>query len=208
MMKKCSTCKTEKPLSDFSKNKRAKDGLQYYCRDCHTIYVRQYQRDNKEHVLNRIKKWVKNNPEKRKKNVKNYYEKNKEQIKERHVIYQNKRYKTDVGFKIRLNLANRINDVLKRKNVKKNCGTLIYLGITMEEFKKYLEKQFYPNSKTGEMMTWENRNKWHLDHIIPCSSYDLKKIEAQKKCFHYTNLRPLWAEDNLKKGNKINYEME
>ncbi len=52
-------------------------------------------------------------------------------------------------------------------------------------------------------MSWENRNEWHLDHIIPCSKFNLSKEEDLKKCFHYSNLQPLWAKDNLSKGSKI-----
>lgn len=65
--------------------------------------------------------------------------------------------------------------------------------------KKHLEKQF----QNG--MTWKNHTKdgWHIDHIIPCSFFDLSDPEQQKECFNYKNLQPLWAEDNLSKGNNI-----
>ena len=51
-------------------------------------------------------------------------------------------------------------------------------------------------------MTWENHTPtgWHVDHIIPCAAFDLSKPEEQRKCFHYTNLQPLWAIDNIRKG--------
>jgi hypothetical protein len=52
-------------------------------------------------------------------------------------------------------------------------------------------------------MTRENHGIWHIDHITPCTAFDLTDPEQQKKCFHYTNLQPLWASDNIRKGNKI-----
>jgi len=59
-------------------------------------------------------------------------------------------------------------------------------------------------TKFLEGMDWDNYGiyGWHIDHIKPCSLFNLENIEEQKKCFHYTNLQPLWAIDNLKKGNK------
>jgi hypothetical protein len=93
--------------------------------------------------------------------------------------------------------------MLKNVNATKKNRTIEYLGISIPEFRKHMEKQFYINPKTNEMMNWENVGKWHIDHIIPCASYNLTDIKAQKKCFHYTNLRPLWAEENLKKGAKF-----
>jgi hypothetical protein len=73
------------------------------------------------------------------------------------------------------------------------------LGCSIEEFKKHLKSQF----KNG--MSWENYGLygWHVDHIIPCKNFDLSKPNEQKKCFHYTNLQPLWAKDNYKKNTRI-----
>ena len=52
-------------------------------------------------------------------------------------------------------------------------------------------------------MTWQNHGKfgWHIDHINPCSRFNLSDIEQQKQCFHYSNLQPLWWWENLKKSN-------
>ena len=74
------------------------------------------------------------------------------------------------------------------------------LGCSVEDFKNYFENKF------KEGMIWENYGKWHIDHIRPCVSFDLTKVEEQKKCFYYTNLQPLWAKENHIKSGKINYE--
>lgn len=51
-------------------------------------------------------------------------------------------------------------------------------------------------------MSWENYGKWHIDHIKPCSKFDLTVKEEQYKCFHYSNLQPLWGPENSAKGNR------
>ena len=79
----------------------------------------------------------------------------------------------------------------------KSAKTEVLLGISIKNLKIYLENQF------REGMTWETYGKWHIDHIIPISSFDLSTVEEQKKAFHYTNLQPLWAKENLQKHTKI-----
>ncbi len=79
---------------------------------------------------------------------------------------------------------------------KKNI-TYELLGCSKEEFINYFKSKFTKG------MTWEKVGpEIHIDHIIPICKFDLTKEEEQKKCFHYTNLQPLWAIDNLKKGGK------
>lgn len=69
-------------------------------------------------------------------------------------------------------------------------------GCELNVLKEFLESKF----KQG--MSWENHGEWHIDHIKPCCKFDLEDEEEQKKCFHYTNLQPLWAKENLSKGGK------
>lgn len=83
-------------------------------------------------------------------------------------------------------------------------NSIQYLGCSGEELLDHLLSQAYDHPITGESMTTANRgfHGWHIDHIKPCSSFDLTKVGEQKKCFHYTNLQPLWQFDNISKHNK------
>ncbi len=110
--------------------------------------------------------------------------------------YRHDRMKTDSQYRLSNYLRSRIVCVL-RKNTKL-MSTIELLGCSLSELKKHLERQFTLG------MNWKNYGfGWHIDHIKPCSKIDLSKQEEQRKCFHYTNLQPLWASENLKKGNKI-----
>ena len=74
------------------------------------------------------------------------------------------------------------------------------IGCNISEFIKHIENQFVDN------MSWDNYGKWHIDHIIPCYTFDLTKPEEQERCFHYSNQRPLWAVDNLsRQRDKLEY---
>lgn len=165
-----------------------------------------YQRNKKNHSA-KMKIWRDNNKERIKQLVKNWYENNKERVSKRAKIWYknnkdriaaNIRHKRKVNptFRLTANLRRRTLLALKGKN--KSASTMVLLGIPNIEFLwVYLEKLFKPG------MTRENHGKWHVDHIKPCSSFDLTKPSEQRECFHYTNLQPLWASENLSKGNRI-----
>ena len=107
----------------------------------------------------------------------------------------NKKLKTDTHFKLKQALSHRIWGALKGQV--KSKRTMELLGCTIDELWIHMESKF------TEGMTKENYGKWHVDHIMPCASFDLTDPEQQAKCFHYTNLQPLWALDNIKKGNRV-----
>ena len=126
---------------------------------------------------------------------KKYYLNNKEKIKKRTLNYYNKKRKTDNTFRLTINIRRRINGAINLNN--KSANTMLLLGVPNIEFLwKHLESTFKPG------MTRKNYGLWHVDHIIPCSIFDLSKPEEQRKCFHYTNLQALWAHENLSKSNK------
>ncbi len=156
---------------------------------------KKYRDENKEKIKEKSKKYTEENKEK----IKKYRDENKEKIKEKNNKYIKKRLLIDNEFKLRIRLRNRINSSLKTNRGKKTFDSMTLIGCTIEEAREHLEKQF------KEGMSWENHgyNGWHIDHIIPCASFDLTDPEQQKKCFHYTNLQPLWASENLSKGSKI-----
>jgi hypothetical protein len=80
--------------------------------------------------------------------------------------------------------------------IAKSAPTMVLVGCTPDQLRAHLEAQFEPG------MSWENYGLrgWHIDHIRPCADFDLMDPEQQRQCFHYTNLQPLWAEDNIQKG--------
>ena len=109
--------------------------------------------------------------------------------------YKKKRRQNDPVYAITCRLRCRINNVLGGQS--KSASTAELTGCTWKELLDHIEKQF------TDGMTWNNRHLWHVDHILPCASFDLSKPEEQRKCFHFTNLQPLWAKENLSKGSKI-----
>jgi hypothetical protein len=157
-----------------------------------------YENNKKVYNLKR-KEWRENNKEQLKISKKLNYEKNKEQILIKCAIYHKNRLETDIEYKIKCWLSSRIRQAIKNQSSEKAYKTKELIGCDMEFFRQYIEHQF------KEGMSWENygKNGWHLDHIIPCSSFLLEYNEQQKLCFHYTNYQPLWAKENFSKGNRI-----
>ncbi len=98
-------------------------------------------------------------------------------------------------YKLKSILRSRLNNAIK--NNYKSGSFVADLGCSVDFLKTYLESQFQPG------MTWNNHTikGWHIDHIIPLSSFDLTNREELKKACHYTNLQPLWSKDNWKKGD-------
>jgi hypothetical protein len=129
-----------------------------------------------------------------KKRWKHIPKKTKKEIAKRMSKYIYNRRKIDIIFKLVGNLRIRINLALKGNP--KDSTTLKLVGCSVDFLKQHLQSKFTKG------MSWSNYGKWHVDHIRPCASFDLSKVKEQRKCFHYTNLQPLWALDNLRKKKK------
>ena len=89
-----------------------------------------------------------------------------------------------------------IRNSLRAHGSRKADKTENIVGCTIEFLRTHLESNFQAG------MSWANRNLWHIDHKKPCAAFDLTDPEQQKACFHYTNLQPLWAVDNIRKGSR------
>ncbi|WP_440679031.1 hypothetical protein [Candidatus Pelagibacter sp. HIMB1517] len=111
-----------------------------------------------------------------------------------------KRLKVDIEYKLTNTLRSRFTHWFRRKGEKKNTSIMKLVGCTKTELKKHLESQF----KDG--MTWDNYGEWHIDHIKPLATFDIKDPVQVAKASHYTNLQPLWAKENLTKSKKLNYK--
>ena len=227
--KRCGKCKSYKDISVyFGKSKSTWDGLRPTCKEClkednkskkkeRSEYNKKYwektkdkqkeknkiwRENNKEYVKTKHKEWRKENG---KEADKRQWQKRKydEVYKKKHNEYirkwcKNKR-KTDVNYKVIQNCRRRIREILTNSGLKKDKSTLKYTGCTLKQLIYHLEKQFQDG------MTWENYGKrWHIDHIIPCTAFDMKRELQKRICFYYKNLQPLWSCENIKKSNEYN----
>lgn len=214
--KKCNKCENQYPSNKdyFYKNSRSSDGLVNICKKCSNTKTRQYELLNIELVRKRQRcseeKYRKENRVLYNENARKLYaldpnvkkskekwkQNNREKDKESRRNSVNKRLSTDMGFKLLIVLRARMRSALKNKGHKKSLKTINLIGCSIEFLKNYIENQF------TEGMSWDNYGKggWEVDHIKPCAAFDLSKEEEQRKCFHYTNLQPLWYYDNRAKG--------
>ena len=110
-----------------------------------------------------------------------------------------KRKIIDPGFRVKCNLRRRLRDLMKntKKGGSHHVSSLI--GCSTKQLAKHIQSQF------SKGMTWRNYgiNGWHVDHILPCASFDHNDPRQVAQCWHWTNLRPLWAKDNMMKSDNI-----
>jgi len=124
-----------------------------------------------------------------------YYQQNKARILREQAEYSKARASADPAYRLLRRLRKRVWDALV--NGYKAAPTLELIGCSVDALMDHLEAQF------SDGMTWENYGDWHVDHIRPCASFDLTDPAQQRECFHFSNLQPLWAEENIRKGAKL-----
>lgn len=216
--KVCKDCHIEKELDKFPKHKQMKDGHLNQCRVCKNDYLRKYGQDNKEKLSEKTKTYYQENQEVIKQRVRNHWNDNATEINEK----RRERYENDEEYRNkRLKECSTSNAKCRperRKKAKEEKSAAYYLelcrkrmwhafngrgaksdktkallGCDGDFLKRYLESTKVPGKDYSDA---------HIDHIIPCSSFDMSDEEQQRKCFHYTNLQLLPSKENLTKSNK------
>ncbi len=178
---------------------------------------RKKYRENPEPSKRRSRQWRKDNVERARERDKNYVKNNRDKVNNYRREWQ-RQYRKSHRVRFAYLMRSILISTLKRNNLSKSRKTEDYFGCSLSKLHEYIESQFtdgmnwdnrgpgYLRSKDGKAIRDSNGDvirikQWHLDHIRPCSSFDFTDPEQQKQCFHYTNLRPLWAEDNLRKSD-------
>lgn len=226
--KKCSTCDVVKPISEFNKDKKNRDGFSGKCRACCAEYSRIYRAENAERITEqkRLKRlenleaerergrirrlenlerekarcaaWYKENKQRHMDGVKDWVARNPERRRKISNAHKERKRSTPQG-RLESNISRGVHRGLK-PGAKANTPTFKILPYTPDELRAHLESLFLPG------MTWENygRSGWHVDHIRPLASFNYETPDDPefKEAWALSNLQPLWWLDNISKGSK------
>lgn len=214
IFKICRKCEQEKATVEFRINPSYIDGRINICKTCERKYFKQRLKRNKRRLDATSKQKILSTKIcykcQKKKPTKEFFKTYNTKdgftgyckicFRKYHIQYASNRKKTDPSYRLRTSLGNTLRSHLKCQNAKKSDHTMILTGCSIKFLKKYIE------DRLTKGMTWENYGVkgWHIDHIKPCASFDLTKPEEQRKCFHYTNLQPMWWFDNFAKNSFYN----
>lgn len=167
----------------------------YSHRKEHAKRAKEYQAKNKEEIRSQKAAYYSDNKAFYARQMREYRKRNKKAIAARQNRWTIQKRRTDPSYQLILNTRERIRYGIRKLGGVKCERTLTLLGCSIEFLREFLEAKFKPG------MSWKNYGQWHIDHIIPCAAFDLTNAKDQKKCFHHTNLQPLWGVDNIAKGD-------
>jgi hypothetical protein len=227
--KVCTKCHIEKPatLEYFHHDNEGRNGLHPSCKSCESKKRKIYYENNHSKVRSYSKKYFDANKESENERSRIYHFQNRLEILERKRKYKIKhpdrvkttrtktylkhkrernhqssellkiRYKNNPQLRISMQIASGIRDCLNGRKNHMHWPELV--GFTLSDLMNQLETHFQPG------MSWDNYGEWHIDHHIPISAFNFNSYNDPefRACWSLTNLRPLWAIDNIKKGNKI-----
>lgn len=164
----------------------------------HLEQVKQWAMDNPEKAKEKSNRWAKKNREKVRASYKKWAAENRDALLKKK-RKQNKRrrlaLKDDPVEILKKRIRDRTRKAIIHKRWQKRSPTREMLGCSFDMLKEHIENQFTKG------MTWDNRGEWHIDHIIPLASAN--SLEELEKLAHFSNLRPMWADENMAKGDQI-----
>lgn len=202
-MKTCTACGCSKALTDFGLERKGKFGRRSKCRSCRSATEHQSSEYRKAHYTQHREQTLAVNAHYResRREVLNEaqrrrYSANPKPAKEASRLYILRRIPIDPHFRLKRNVASAVWASLRGG---KQSRTFDLLGYSLDDLRRHLEHLFVSG------MSWENYGQWHVDHVIPVASFSFQSAsdDAFKRCWSLSNLQPLWAIDNLKKGAKV-----
>lgn len=202
----CAGCGEWKPWGEFYKCRRNHDGHGSRCKECFDRYasvrhgdVNDYQRAYRAAHADTSRRYAaayyRAHSEGIKARVKAYRRSHAPDLMRKALIQQAQRRATDPMFRLRTNMRTRLGTALRAKRLRKGSSTERILGCSWPQLRAHLETQFTSG------MTWANYGEWHVDHIVPLAS--ARTVEELERLGRYTNLQPLWAVDNIRKGDHM-----
>lgn len=206
----CNKCKGAKDASDFYGDKSRKSGISRWCKVCMKVQNTKWKSENTSRVSEYNIRYRKSNATTIRQVQKLYRQVNRDSIQESDMRYRidnrdkvrkwrRKYYYSVVRNSPEKRLLNYYRNSLRKHLIRKlQKSSKDFIGCTTEDLRHYIESQW------SENMSWDNYGKaWHIDHIIPCARFDLTNEQEVTACFHYTNLQPLGASDNMSKQDKL-----
>jgi hypothetical protein len=194
MDEKLTEAEKRKQYRDANKERIKLYNAQYRSRESTKQLLKKHRETYKEKMKEYNKQYYKDTKEIRRERYdieyyRKYYDDNKDKLNQ----YRKDKRNKDVNYRLSCHLRGRLYHALKAKKIRKTNRVHELVGCSIEELKLHLEAQWLPG------MSWENNtvSGWHIDHIKPVVSFDLSDLNQQKECFHYSNLRPLWSNENL-----------
>ncbi len=182
---KCAECRRIKSAKERLEN------IEYF-----RSYSKRYASTNRERYIEYAAEWRTKNPEKYASSRARWQSQNKDKMRRYDTEYRRNRYLTDPAYRCIQLIRARYGIALRQAKLKKGSPLRSCLGYTGTDLMAHLERQFVKG------MSWDNHGDWHIDHIVPISQYMSEGVTDPAVINRLSNLRPIWAADNLAKGAK------
>lgn len=187
----CNKCESVHPISEFGKDKSNAYGFESICKECRRILAEQRRIDNPDRVREVRRNHRNKFADKYRSAKSEWVKENKDRVN----LYRRERFNSSPTNRMQIICRSMVRRMFKTTGIKKCYKTQEVLGYSADQLKTHIESLF------TEGMSWENYGQWHIDHIVPISS--AKTLFDGIQLSQLSNLRPLWAAENLAKGCKL-----